>query len=70
MTIVTPTEHEKREWSRMAQAAYSAGRNDIGHRYSSASARTRIGESMPTDWFDNLQHGYRNWLIDNIFPVR
>jgi hypothetical protein len=31
---ITPTEHEKREWSRMATDAYKTGRNAIGHRYS------------------------------------
>ena len=66
---IIPTEHEKSEWSRMACAAYGADRNDIGHRYSMASAVTRIGEAMPVSLFDTLQAGYRVWLINNIFPV-
>ena len=66
---IIPTEHDKREWSRMANAAYGSDHNDIGHRYSMAAASTRIGESMPVARFDALQQGYRAWLIDNIFPT-
>lgn len=58
---VTPTEHEKREWSRMAQAAYAADRNDIGHRFSGAAA-LRVGEAMLVAAFDALQTEYRAWL--------
>ena len=60
--IVTPTESEKSEWSRMARAAYHDGKNAIGHRYSMA-ATLRIGEPMRLSVFDSLQEGYRNWLV-------
>ena len=60
---ITPTEHEKREWSRMATAAYKTGRNAIGHRYSMA-ATLRIGEPCDVSKFDSLQNDYRAWLID------
>ena len=66
--MMTPTRHEKLEWSRMAQAAYLAGHNDIGHRYSGAAA-LRDGQSIPVTRFDALQDGYRTWLIDNRFEV-
>jgi len=64
--MMTPTEHEKREWSRMAQAAYAIGNNDIGHKYSMA-ATLRIGEPMHVTTFDRLQSGYRQWLNWNDF---
>jgi hypothetical protein len=66
--MITPNQHEKNEWSRLAQAAYSAGKNPIGHRYS-------VAASIPNDYqmtvarFDELQEGYRNWLINNTFPI-
>jgi hypothetical protein len=66
---MTPTEHEKREWSRMAHWAYKSDRNDIGHRYSAAGALMR-GQSIPIERFDALQAGYREWLNFNKFPLR
>jgi hypothetical protein len=68
MTYICPTDHEKREWSRMAQAAYSAGRNDIGHRYSCAASMPN-GAQTSVKTFDALQAGYRAWLIDNTLPA-
>ena len=59
---ITPTEHEKREWSRMATDAYKTGRNAIGHRYSMA-ATLCIGEPCTLAWFDSLQNDYHAWLI-------
>jgi hypothetical protein len=59
---ITPTEHEKREWRRMATAAYDLDLNDIGHRCSAYGA-LRIGESIPTQAFDEMQINYREWLI-------
>jgi hypothetical protein len=35
--VMHPTQHEKNEWSRMAQAAYREGHNSIGHTYSIAT---------------------------------
>jgi hypothetical protein len=63
---ITPTRAEKLEWARMAQAAYFADRNDVGHRYS-AHAALRDGDSIPIYAFDTLQHNYRLWLIDGQF---
>ena len=67
MTI-TPNQHEKNEWSRMAQAAYAARENSIGHRYSvaaSISRETTVGIRL----FDKLQADYREWLLSGKFPV-
>lgn len=63
---ITPTEHEKSEWSRMARAAYAVRRNSIGHRYSVAAALRR-NEPMRLARFDELQNGYRAWLCFNDF---
>jgi len=56
-----PNDHEKREWSRMATAAYRKGFNAVGHRYSVMSSLKR-DETMPLSVFDMLQDGYRAWL--------
>jgi hypothetical protein len=63
---MTPTDHEKREWARMAQAAYGSGHNSIGHRYSGAASLPNCGHIELTK-FDSLQRDYRIWLIDNRF---
>jgi hypothetical protein len=63
---IRPTRAEKLEWARMAQSAYRAQRNDVGHRYS-AAASLRDCQSMPLYAFDTLQHNYRLWLIDGSF---
>lgn len=62
MTTTTPTEHDKREWARMAADAYKSGRNGVGHRYSAAAALP-AGATMPTPRYDALQVGYRSWLV-------
>lgn len=62
MTFVTPTDYEKLEWARLAQAAYAASLNSIGTRYSVAASRPR-GWEMAVTTFDGLQSGYREWLI-------
>lgn len=66
--MITVTEHEKAEWSRMAQAAYAVSRNDIGTRYSVA-ATLRRGEAMTAARFDALQAPYRAWLVFNEWPA-
>lgn len=62
------TEHEAREWSRLAQDAYATGRNEFGHRFSVAAAlympsldgtRKQIDPSV----FSTLQTIYRRWLV-------
>ena len=60
---VVPSEHCKAEWSRMAQAAYHADRNDIGHRFSMASATTPVGGRMELKRYDSLMAEYRAWLV-------
>jgi hypothetical protein len=65
---ITPSAHEKAEWSRMAQAAYLAGHNATGHRYSVA-ASIPINAPVPVTTFDSLQTDYRAWLIEGVFPV-
>ena len=64
---ITPTEHEKAEWSRLARAAYKSGLNPIGHRYSAAAALRR-GECIPIVRFDALQAGYRAWMCFGEMP--
>jgi len=66
--LITPTEHDKREWGRLAQAAYFAGYNGVGHRYSGAAA-LRKGEAMLIERFDQLQCAYRSWLCFNDFKA-
>ena len=61
---IIPSEHEKREWSRLAQSAYANDRNDIGHTFSMASGCCLIGQSITLARFDYLQSIYRRWLID------
>lgn len=64
---ITVTQHEKNEWSRMAQAAYASGRNRTGHRYSAFAALPNNAQ-LRTDVFDTLQHNYRNWLTVGEYP--
>jgi len=64
---MTPTAHEKAEWSRMATAAYNSGRNAIGHRFSVAASLPRDG-SMTLNHFDALQSEYRAWLVGGFPP--
>lgn len=66
---ITPTEHEKREWARLAQAAYKVSRNDIGHEFSGAASLMR-NQQMDVERFDFLQAGYRGWLNNNILPAQ
>lgn len=61
--LITPSQYEKREWSRMAQDAYSRGLNEIGTRFSTAAA-LRKGEQVKIAWFDAMQTEYRTWLVD------
>lgn len=68
MSYITPTEHEKSEWSRMAMNAYARRANAVGHRYSMAAA-LRHNEQMPLGQFDSLQDGYRHWLLVGYLPT-
>lgn len=64
----TITDHTANEWSRFAQAAYAAGHNPIGHRYSVASATLR-GHVITSDLYDALQNSYRDWMCFNTYSL-
>ena len=68
MTTITPTEHCKAEWARMAQDAYATGRNFYGHRYS-ARASDPAGTPLRTEAYDALMHTYRQWLVFGWYGV-
>lgn len=68
MTSITPTRHEKSEWSRFAVACYNAGRNDLGHFASMRCAALREGQSMPVDVYDRIAGLYRDWLVFGTMP--
>lgn len=57
---ITVTQHERDEWSRMAQDAYRTGRNFFGHRYSVAAATAKV---LDISVYDALQINYRRWLV-------
>lgn len=59
---MTPTQHEKNEWFRLATAAFAAGRNSMGCRFSGAACGPD-GTRMATATYDSLQADYRAWLI-------
>lgn len=63
--MMTPTQHEKNEWSRLATAAYASGRNDIGTKFSVAASLPHDGV-LPTAYFDELQDTYRRWLVSGM----
>lgn len=62
MTYITPTRHEKDEWSRMAVYAYKHNDNFTGHRYSRYAA-LREGERLELSAYDTLMRNYREWLV-------
>lgn len=62
---ITPSEHERAEWRRMAIAAYRVGRRGTGHRYNMAAA---LRGAIPLTEFDALQRDYLAWLLDNVYP--
>ncbi len=66
--MITPTQHEKNEWTRMAQAAYGADRNSVGHRYSGAASIV-TGARIPVSCYDALQADYRAWLNNGNLPL-
>lgn len=66
--IMTPTAHEKSEWQRMARAAYSIGKNAVGHQFSTA-ASLADNEALPLNRFDDLQDKYRAWLCFGEWPA-
>lgn len=66
---ITPTRHQKLEWARMAQAAYSTDHNWTGHRFSGL-ASIPDSASLPIAVYDTAMNQYRAWLIDNQYPER
>ena len=62
---ITVTHHNKMEWARMAQDAYTHGVNWLGHRMSGAAA-LRSDMMLREDAYDTLQRLYRQWLLDGI----
>jgi len=62
MTII---EHNRAEWSRMADAAASIGRSDVAARFRDAATR----QQMTVREYDALQNDYRAWLVFNEYPV-
>jgi len=60
--MITPSQYEKNEWSRMAQDCYAKDDNERGHKFSMA-ATLKHGESVSVAWFDALQTEYRVWLV-------
>ena len=67
MTTIQPTQHEKMGWALLAMGAYAARANSVGHTYSVAASLPRTGV-MAVAYFDQLQAGYRAWLVDGTLP--
>lgn len=65
MQIMPVTNHERAEWSRLAQDAYKHGWTHVGHRFSVAATLAE----MPLARFDSLQRDYRIWLLDGFEKV-
>ena len=59
---ITPTEHEKRELSRFACAAYAADCNRLGHLASGVASLPKGGYTTTARW-DEVMGPYRAWLI-------
>lgn len=59
--LITPTEHDKAEWSRLAQAAYHSGWNEVGHTFSAGASLPRNGR-MDIRRYDAMMAVYRDWL--------
>lgn len=60
--MMHPTQHEKMEWARCAQAAYKAGHNRLGHALSAAAALPHDAD-MPVARYDFIAGTYRTWLV-------
>jgi hypothetical protein len=65
MTL-TPNTHERTEWQRLAQAAYSRGVSWLDHW---ASVEAATGRPMLIARFDALQAIYRRWLNSDELPT-
>jgi hypothetical protein len=60
--MVTPTQQEKYEWACVAEAAYKAQYNEIGHTFSVAATLPN-GAQITVKQFDELQSNYRQWRL-------
>jgi len=60
--MVTPTQHEKYEWTTVAEAAYKTQYNEIGHTFSVAATLPN-GAQMTIKQFDELKSNYRQWRL-------
>jgi hypothetical protein len=62
-SYVTPTDHERAEWDRMAAACDKSERPGLAGLYRAAAVL--IGPMTP--WtYDALQKSYRRWLVSGI----
>ena len=58
--LVTPTSHDRQEWSRMSEACEQAGKAIHARVYKAASS---LNGPMATWTYDALQKNYRRWLV-------
>jgi len=65
--MITPTQHEKHEWSRFATVLYSKRLNAVAHKFSAAAALPR-NSAIDLQTFDQLQDMYRHWLCFDQYP--
>lgn len=65
--MITLSEHNRAEWSRMAADCYAKGRTYAGHLMS-AAATFKAGARWNAERFDMVQAIYRAWLIDDKAP--
>lgn len=66
--MIIVTQYDKDQWSRMAQAAYREGHNEIGHRYSVAASIPAYTQ-LTVERFDALNIAWRRWLVFNEWPT-
>lgn len=60
VSVITPTDHERKEWARMAQSCSEAGKSVQAGLFKAASLL--VGPMQP--WtYDCLQKNYRHWLL-------
>jgi len=65
--MITPTQHEKNEWSRFAKACYAKGLNLQGHIFSRYAA-IRNDQQIAVCVYDDIQNKYRAWLCFDVYP--
>lgn len=60
--MITPTSYDKREWSRIAAAAYRVHCYSLALLFSGA-AKLPAGAPLDIRRYDYLQSIYRHWLV-------